>query len=306
MVSLREFPEASPAGPCAAGARRTGPKRGQSPVDGPSLQGGFFAACRPLAGELAGRRSLFLADPDALNVHALRGAARRLRAAIWLFEAALPPVDATWIRRELKWLTRRLGAVRDLDVLLGRIADPQSHDNVAGIRPEDRLSSLATRARQERVEAAVAALRSARATVLVEGFEAWLLEAAAGLDANARASVAVQPALAGLDARIHAAGRHIAGLTTRRRHALRGEIKTLRYATETFDQFAGAGVTSPRLPALLELSHVLGDLNDDSVCAELAERLAPGSAAPSEDRKARLRTAWAAFEASGPRRSSTV
>ncbi|GAC1537135.1 MAG: CYTH and CHAD domain-containing protein [Acidimicrobiales bacterium] len=59
-------------------------------------------------------------DPEA--VHKARVATRRLRSDLRTFRALL---DAAWVeelRRELGWVAARLGAVRDTDVLLERLA----------------------------------------------------------------------------------------------------------------------------------------------------------------------------------------
>ena len=58
-------------------------------------------------------------DPEEL--HDMRVATRRLRAALSLFEGVLP-VRAQVFREELGWLGRLLGAVRDLDVQLQGLA----------------------------------------------------------------------------------------------------------------------------------------------------------------------------------------
>ncbi len=64
-------------------------------------------------------------DPEAL--HAMRVATRRLRAALAVFEDAIPRRGER-VRRELGWLGRALGEVRDLDVQLGRLAAEAGQD----------------------------------------------------------------------------------------------------------------------------------------------------------------------------------
>jgi CHAD domain-containing protein len=308
-VSLhRKVTGGKPATPRQAGrAGRRGPtptvriERRRATGEGPFLQAGFLAVCRPLASDLARRRQAFLAEPDDLNVHGLRGAARRLRAALWMFGPALPPPDAKWAQRELKWLVRRLSALRDLDVLLEGIVIAKRQNWGPQTRSEDLLFGLVTLARRDSVAAAVAALRSARASVLVDGLEAWLLEAAADLDGDVAVEGLVLPALRDLDAQVRADGRHITRLHARRRHVLRGDVKVLRYASEAFAQLSGREPIDAYFIALSDLSGILGDLNDDDVGAHLVERLAPGGTAPSHpSRKARLKAAWAAYEASTP------
>ncbi len=59
-------------------------------------------------------------DPEEL--HDMRVATRRLRAAMDLFADALP-AGAGALREELRWIAGALGAVRDLDVQLGRVEE---------------------------------------------------------------------------------------------------------------------------------------------------------------------------------------
>jgi triphosphatase len=67
---------------------------------------------RPPAGEA----------PAPEGVHQTRIAVRRIRAALRLFAALLPPVTSRRLNEEFRWLARRLGEVRDLDVQSERIA----------------------------------------------------------------------------------------------------------------------------------------------------------------------------------------
>jgi len=62
-------------------------------------------------------------DPE--DVHQMRVATRRLRAALRLFEAVLPSA-ANSLRVELAWIATALGAVRDLDVQIASLARASS------------------------------------------------------------------------------------------------------------------------------------------------------------------------------------
>ena len=68
-------------------------------------------------------RELFVHEPgtrlgeDPEELHDMRVATRRLRAAMDLFASALPSRAAA-VREELRWIAAELGAVRDLDVQL--------------------------------------------------------------------------------------------------------------------------------------------------------------------------------------------
>src|SRR5262249_43820748 len=73
-------------------------------------------------------------DPEEL--HDMRVATRRLRAALRCFQDVLPP-SATVLNLELGWLASGLAAVRDLDVQLQRL------EGLATTLSEHEQSSLA-------------------------------------------------------------------------------------------------------------------------------------------------------------------
>jgi CHAD domain-containing protein len=57
-------------------------------------------------------------DVDVDAVHDMRTATRRLRTSIELYRDVAPPKERRRVERELRRVARRLGAVRDLDVLI--------------------------------------------------------------------------------------------------------------------------------------------------------------------------------------------
>ena len=62
-----------------------------------------------------------LLGDDSEGVHQARVATRRLRSDLRTFATMLDPAWTSVLRAELQWLAGALGAVRDADVLLGRI-----------------------------------------------------------------------------------------------------------------------------------------------------------------------------------------
>lgn len=60
-------------------------------------------------------------DPE--HLHDMRVASRRLLAALWVFRRALPERRAGAFQRELKWIARTLGQVRDLDIAIERLGE---------------------------------------------------------------------------------------------------------------------------------------------------------------------------------------
>lgn len=221
-------------------------------------------------------------EPEA--VHKARVATRRLRSDLKTLEPLLDPSRVEWIRTELAWAGQLLGAVRDLDVLLGRVQgrtdrlpDGQRDAGVSisgSIREERRLRHMEL----------VDALGSARYISLVD----QLIEAsvspplATGLDGNRAARPKVRKA-------VRKAWRRTARAVARlddepadeALHEIRKRAKRARYAAELA---AGVfGKDADRLATRLEeVQDVLGELQDAIVAQEhlrsIGSRLAGGEA----------------------------
>jgi triphosphatase len=107
------------AGLLAAGLEIPGaPDLGSTAVHAHSSMGDIaFAVMRKHLGVLLAHEAGTRLGDDIEELHDMRVATRRLRAAFELFATALP-ARAQTLRSELKWLADALGAVRDLDVQL--------------------------------------------------------------------------------------------------------------------------------------------------------------------------------------------
>ena len=88
------------------------------------------------------------APPEA--VHQIRIATRRLRVALRLFGALLPPRAVARLGKELRWFARALGMVRDLDVHTEAL---HAHVESAGATAAQELGSYELALRRERVAA---------------------------------------------------------------------------------------------------------------------------------------------------------
>ena len=115
---------------------------------------------------------------DAEELHDMRVATRRLRAALSLFESVLP-VRAQVFREELGWIGRLLGAVRDLDVQQQGLAEmaAQGAGVIAGTEGGDHdpladLAALLERERQAARAELLSGLDSVRWDRLVKGLTA--------------------------------------------------------------------------------------------------------------------------------------
>jgi CHAD domain-containing protein len=223
-------------------------------------------------------------DPEEL--HDMRVATRRLRAALSLFAGVLP-VRAQVYRAELGWMGRMLGAVRDLDVQLEGLAEtpgdvaewsaehwPADHD------PLEDLSDLLECEREDARAALLGALDSVRWERLSKGMAAMVQQGPARRLAAARV-----PAASGLPElvlrRHHKAAR--AGRRAKKSgevtdfHQLRIRCKRLRYALE-FGAEVYDGRTSRFVRQLTALQDELGLMQDAEVASLRLADLAAGSA----------------------------
>ena len=103
---------------------------------------------------------------DAEALHQMRVALARLRATISFFSLMVADSQRKQIEAELKWLHGQLGAVRDLDVAIGRLEAANQQ------RPHDHRPWKAKRAQAYRRLAR--ALRSARYRRLIKSASGWI------------------------------------------------------------------------------------------------------------------------------------
>lgn len=254
-----------------------------------------------LIADVAHDGARMLVDPTPEVVHTMRGDLRRLSAALSLLSFDLEATDIRWLRRQLRWLVRRLGETRDLDVFMA------AHAVTDGCPEED-----ACRARLAAVRRAQEALRSARATTLINGLWSWTSEGPAFrrmVRSPMPFRVEADNALGRLDGELRRAGDPIAELDANARHRLRRRVKELRYAADIVARIfpnVGAGAY---LAALAALHRVLGDLNDAEVGRRLAQEFAGKAATHGrasrhsmKKREKDLLLAWARFLAIAPYR----
>jgi CHAD domain-containing protein len=213
---------------------------------------------------------------DVEELHDMRVATRRLRAALDLFVDVLP-VRARSFRAELGWLADVLGTVRDLDVQLeaqAALARPGRQD------PWAELTALLVREREAARFALLAALDSVRWERLVRDMGSMVQQG------PLRRSTATRlPALIAVPDLIDA--RHAAVVKAARRakrsgeapdfHRLRIRCKRLRYSLEFSAELYG-GRTSRYTRRLTGLQDDLGFLQDAEVATSRLAELAMGEA----------------------------
>ena len=223
-------------------------------------------------------------DPEEL--HDMRVASRRLRAALALFAEVLP-VRAHVFREELGWLGGVLGAVRDLDVQQEGLAETAAATAgwSAGIRPQDHdplaeLTALLERERDTARAEMLAALDSVRWERLAKGLVAMVQQG------PARRSLATrEPAVIGMPALVVARHDKVTKAAKRAKrsgvvsdfHRLRIGCKRLRYALEFSSEVYG-GRTSRFVRQMTGLQDQLGLMQDAEVASIRLADLATGEA----------------------------
>ncbi len=281
------------AGLLAAGEEIPGtPDLGPTDVSAASTMGELaFAVLRRQLAVIRDKEPGTRLGEDPEELHDMRVATRRLRAALSLFEGVLP-VRAQVFREELGWLGRLLGAVRDLDVQLQNLAgmraadvDRTGHD-VDGRDDAERPDPLAE------LTALLEAERSAARAAMLSGLDSVRWERLAkGLTAMvqqgpARRSLATRvPAEIGLPDLVLARHAKVAKAAKRAKrsglvtdfHGLRIRCKRLRYALE-FSADVYGGATSRFVRELTVLQDELGEMQDAEVASLQLAALATGEA----------------------------
>jgi CHAD domain-containing protein len=223
-------------------------------------------------------------DPEEL--HDLRVATRRLRAALSLFADVLP-VRAQVFREELGWMGRLLGAVRDLDVQLGGLSDMDEETagwrtGVSGVDdghdPLAELSDLLLREREAARRDLLGGLDSIRWERLAKGL------ATMAQQGPARRSVATRtPAVLALPGLVVTRHDEVAKAARRAKrsgvvsdfHRLRIRCKRLRYSLE-FASEVYEGRTARYVRRLTAVQDELGLMQDAEVASLRLAELATG------------------------------
>ncbi len=220
------------------------------------------------------------AGEDIEGVHQLRVGARRLRSGLALFREILPEGLVNDLREELRWLGGELGDARDLDVFLDELLDPLR----AG-RPDD---AALKRLRDEAVAARADAYARLRQALASERHARLVLKLGACRESRAWRDQPLSPhsarmflpardlgreLLARRHRKVRRQGRALASKSTAELHALRIQMKKLRYAVEFHRDLFPARSVRQFLRGAEGLQDVLGHLNDVSTAETVLDRL---------------------------------
>lgn len=228
-------------------------------------------------------------DPE--EVHDMRVASRRMRAAIKLFSEALPE-RALWLEGELKWLAGALGEVRDLDVELEELnawAASEEDSEEAGAESTKAFEDLIEAVEEQRGQARermLQALDSARYERLLASFTSILRRGparstAGSIEKGSKAGTPISRAAPRLLSRRYKKFRKAAGriregdASTEDYHELRKKGKSLRYALEFHREVYGSPAKNLIRP-LKSLQDDLGRHQDTLVAAKQLQDLSLG------------------------------
>ena len=212
---------------------------------------------------------------DAEDLHDMRVATRRMRAALAMFVDVLP-VRGRHIRAELGWLADVLGAVRDLDVQLERVDSWMEEVPAADRGALGDLIHLLDEQRRRARGSLLDTLESSRYERLVSGFESMLRQGPLRRSAPARAhALMAAPDIVRLHHRKvgKAAKRARRSGAAEDFHRLRIRCKRLRYALEFVSELY-PGHTSKYVRRVVAIQDTLGLMQDSAVASERLKALA--------------------------------
>ncbi|MET0249192.1 MAG: CHAD domain-containing protein [Sphingobium sp.] len=253
---------------------------------GMSVSDAFGAIAHGCVRQFRLNEDILLESGGRAPLHQARVGLRRLRSAMSLFKPLIAPdAKGAPIAQGLRDLAAALGEVRDLDVLIPRLADEHR--------------ARAEEVRKQAFERAQAALQSTEARGLMLDLAEWLAigdwrrrpadAALAEGDAAAFASALLERRRKALKR----AGKHLAKLDDGARHAVRIKAKKLRYATEFFAGLFPKDKQQKRQAkfarAVAELQNALGKLNDLAVAPAVLTAIGiEAEAPPSAKKRGRL------------------
>jgi len=248
------------------------PDLGSTEVTADSTLGELaFAVLRRHLGALLAREPGTRLGENIEELHDMRVATRRLRAAIDLFVGVLP-VRVSTVRTELGWLAAVLGEVRDFDVQLEHMDDMGEWRiawaaGEAGVDPLVHLRDLLVARREQAREHLLAALESSRYEKLTS-----TLTQMAVVGPSRRNAAARIPAVVSVPDLV--APRHRSVVKGARRakrsgveedfHRLRIRCKRLRYSLEFTSDLYG-GRAERFVKRMAKLQDALGLMQDAEV-----------------------------------------
>jgi len=236
--------------------------------------GVMYAHVQALKAEIAGVRQA----TDIECVHRMRVASRRLRSTLPLFGGCLPQKKRAGWERQIRSITRSLGAARDNDVQIEKVAAFQ--ETLADHAPQRYgIARLILRLRQQRSanqERVDRALERLEENQTVTEMESWLLPIAARQNQVYLYNPALyELALQAIRENLEAFESYRDDIYQPERvaelHAMRIAAKHLRYTLETFTPLYGGEIRTC-LQSLRKAQETLGDIHDCDVWIDFLPR----------------------------------
>ncbi|HLY06279.1 MAG TPA: CHAD domain-containing protein [Rhizomicrobium sp.] len=232
---------------------------------------------------VAANAAVFVDSREPEAIHQLRVGLRRLRVALISFggEFRTPQFEA--VRLRAKDLAKQLAPARDLDVFVSELLEPVANAN-GSKEAFAVLRRCAQEARKRAFGDAFAVISGPRLRMFMRDvsdvsdgrgwpfppYQGSVLAGVRAYDVPAR--TVAERILSDRYKRACKRARHLDRLTADERHALRIELKKLRYAAEFFVPFFDADETRKFLSRLSRMQDVLGAVNDVAVAKNILEK----------------------------------
>jgi len=214
---------------------------------------------------------------DIEYIHRMRVASRRLRSALAIFEGCFSRKDFRSYSRDVRDVTRSLGAARDLDVQLAVLEGVMPDFSDPKLAPG--LRRLQLRLKQQRAEAqkgvlaAILTLQKDDTLVNLAKWAAPFRESSEGV--YLFSPTLYELAFSGINARFDELMDHAAYIQDERNvaelHSMRISAKRLRYTMEAFEDLYGTNL-KPFINQTRKFQDVLGDIHDADVWVEMIPR----------------------------------
>jgi CHAD domain-containing protein len=242
---------------------------------------GVFTAIGKIVGKQAykmwGNTDGTIHDLDIEFLHDLRVATRRARFALLLFRDCIGKARTEWLRKELSWIAKSLGRVRDIDVFQEKFSEQFRRIGASEELIEDVVGHYRGK-RCKNLESMKLDLQSDRYIELLEGLRG--LESSMFRKGQREGAPVVEliPGFIGevLD-RMSTWLHHAAdSLSPSDLHDLRIEFKGLRYTTEFFDDLY-AGEMHSVIRRFVRFQDCLGLFQDAQVAAQTLRKFSEKS-----------------------------
>jgi len=230
-------------------------------------------------------------NDDALAVHQMRVAMRRLRSALSLFKPIVQKASAKRIDAELRWCAKQFAGARNLDVFVTETLTPLQ----ASLPRERCLGTLAKRTEKARRGAygrALRAIDTRRYARMLSDLEQWI-EAGDFRDPERPARETGAEILARIDQKVRAAAANLPSHDRHALHALRIRVKRLRLSAEALGSLFDVERSRPVIAHLRKLQDLLGHIQDVAVTDALLKRVVPAAKrTPALTRAIGIVTGW--------------